>query len=167
VGDVAVPGLDQVWALVAYEGSGADLVRGLKFANRRGAVGLIGRALAGLVPEDEPVDVVTWVPATPARRRARGYDQAELLARHAARALRRPARALVRRAEGRSQTGLGRAQRLDGPAVGPRGRCPEAVVVVDDVVTTGASLAAVGRTLRHAGARRLSGLVVAVTPLEG
>lgn len=77
-GEVTVAGLDRCWALFTYAGSGPLLVAALKYANRRGAVGPLARAAAGLVAE--PVDLVTWVPAEPGHRRQRGFDQGELLA---------------------------------------------------------------------------------------
>jgi predicted amidophosphoribosyltransferase len=162
VGELPVPGVDRAWALMAYTGPARDLVRGVKFRNRRAAVDSLARAAAGLV--EEPVTVVTWVPADPAHRRERGFDQGELLARRVGRALRRPARRLLARSPGRAQTGLDRAARLLGPPLRARGRAPDRVLVVDDVVTTGASLATAARVLRLAGARRVLAVVIAATP---
>jgi predicted amidophosphoribosyltransferase len=150
---------------MAYEGVAREVVRGLKFRNRRAALGRLADAAADLV--DEPVDLVTWVPAAPGHRRERGYDQAELLARRVAVRLRRPARRLLDRRSGPAQTGLGRARRLAGPDVGPRCATAGCVLVVDDVVTTGGSLAAAARALRSAGARRILGLGLAATPAPG
>lgn len=155
-------GLDRAWALLAYEGPGRRLVGGLKYANRRGALGVLGPAMAGLV--DESVDVVTWIPATPARRRRRGYDQAELLARRSARALAVPCRGLLTRPADRPQTGRDRSERLAGPRLSPRRRCPPRALLVDDVVTTGGSLRAGAAALRAAGAERVLGLALAATP---
>jgi predicted amidophosphoribosyltransferase len=160
VGRLEVDGLDGVWALLAYEGVGRELVRGLKFTNRRGAVGVLARAMAGLVAA-EAAEVATWVPATPAHRRARGYDQAELLARRCAAALAVPARRLLVRRGDRSQTGLDRRQRLAGPDLRARRPVTGTVLLVDDVVTTGASLATAAGALRAVGADRVLGLTLA------
>jgi len=161
VSSPTVPGLDGVWALGAYEGTGGELVRGLKYANRRAPLAALAEGLAALLPVAERPDVVTWVPATPAHRRRRGYDQAELLARRVARRLRVPSRALLRRGHDRPQTGLGREARRAGPRLATRGQCPPVVCVVDDVLTTGSSLAAAAHVLREAGGERVLGLVVA------
>jgi predicted amidophosphoribosyltransferase len=162
-GSVEVAGVDGVRVLLAYVGPARPLVRGLKYRNRRAALGLLADALAAHLVDLHP-DVVTWLPALPANRRARGYDQAELLARRLARRLHVPARRLLVRRGDRGQTGLGRTARLAGPDLTVPGRVPARVLVVDDVVTTGASLAAAARALRPAGARRVHGAALAATP---
>ena len=102
------------------------------------------------------VDVVTWAPTTAARRRARGFDQAEVLAHDRGRA-RRVGRAgsVLRRVGDDHQTGHSRAERIDAPefavartVVAIAGR---RVLVVDDVVTTGATLRAAASVLRERG----------------
>ena len=159
VGALAVDGLDAAWALLAYEGPGRQMVQALKFRNRRAAVGLLAGAMARLV--DERPGAVTWLPATPAHRRERGFDQAELLAARIGRALGVPhRRMLVRRAD-RPQTGLSRAERLRGPGLRARSGTTGTVLVVEDVVTTGASLRAAADVLRAAGAERVLGLALA------
>jgi predicted amidophosphoribosyltransferase len=154
-------------ALLAYEGAGRELLARLKHRNQRGALGGLGRAAAALVAA--PPDVVTWAPTSARRRRERGFDQAELLARVVGRALGRPARRLLVRAPGEAQTGRSRAERWTGPSFRPAGpgRRPalrgRAVLVVDDVVTTGATLAAAAAALRPSGAV-VHGLAIARTP---
>src|SRR4051794_36349212 len=99
-----------------YEGVGRALVVGLKRRPRRAALAVLAPALATLVPAPL-VDVVTWAPTSGARRRQRGYDQAELLARGVARALGVPCRRLLRRTDRAGpQEGRTRAERLAGPA---------------------------------------------------
>ncbi len=152
-------GLAALWSLVDYDDAGRSLVTSLKYDGRRDAVRVLGAALADL--PDRGVDVVTWAPTSPSRRRARGFDQARLLAVATARATRTPHRRLLVRPEGPSQTGHDRADRLQGPAFDPRGRVPPRVLVVDDVVTTGATLSAAASALRRAGAAEVLGLTLA------
>ncbi len=164
------PGVDACAALLAYDGPARDLVARLKYRNARGSLAWLAGGMAPLVRR-WPVDVVTWAPTTPDRRRARGFDQAELLARRVASAIGRPCRPLLRRVAGPPQTGRSGAERWDGPrmvaATGPARSPPGVVLVVDDVITTGASLAAAARALREAGAGSVLGLAAARTPGPG
>jgi predicted amidophosphoribosyltransferase len=126
---------------------------------------------AGVVP-----DVVTWVPTTAARRGRRGVDQARLLARSAGRGLRRgggrsaprvPVRRLLLRAPDTGQTGRTGRQRRRGPVLRARAGVVPAgstILLVDDVVTTGASMDAAVAALRDAGAGRVVPVAVARTP---
>lgn len=168
--DVAPPpGLDAAWALLSYDEVTARLVAEIKFRNHRDALDAVGRALATVVRGSAgspggPVDVVTWAPTSPERRRSRGYDQAELLARSVARHAGSALRGTLRRRSGSPQTGADRVHRLLGPSFDPLRPVRGHAVVVDDVWTTGATLAAGARALREAGADRITGLVLAVRP---
>jgi ComF family protein len=153
---------DAAWAAVGYTGVARDLVAALKF--RRGrpladvmaahlAVGVPGSLLAGAT--------IVPVPAHPAHVRARGYDQARLLAAALARRTGvPPARALRRRGPARSQLGASRSERLQRGRidVSVRRAVPSRVVLVDDVHTTGATLDACARALRGAGAAEVVAL---------
>jgi predicted amidophosphoribosyltransferase len=121
--------------------------------------------MAALV-DAEAIDVVTWAPTSETHRRQRGYDQARLLARAVARRLNRPCRPLLTRQPGPPQTGRARADRVTGPVFVTRGRVDRRVLVVDDVVTTGGTVVASARALRHAGARDVIALAAARTPLK-
>lgn len=158
-------GVGPVIALFAYEGHGARIVQALKYRDGRRLVGPLADHLAARCrPAAPDVEVVTWVPTSGRRRRSRGFDQSELLARAVARRLDVPVRALLHRRPGPAQTGLGREGRAATAGYEPR-RCPAAsVLVVDDVCTTGATARAAVGALRSAGAVRVAAAVVARTP---
>jgi predicted amidophosphoribosyltransferase len=159
-------------AVMAYEGAGRSIVLALKRGNHRALVPALGAALAAAAPwpADPAVRTdwcVTWVPTSRRRRCSRGFDQAELLARHVARQLRLPGRALLERSShDPPQEGRSAAERRRGPSVRSSGRATAGVLVVDDVVTTGGSMAAAGARLREAGAIWVGGVAVA-TVLKG
>jgi ComF family protein len=158
-------GLDELVVAFAYDGVARELVARIKYRNARGAVAWLADAmLAGCVAVDS-VDVVTWAPTTPARRRARGFDHAELLARALGRRAGLPVRGLLTRLPGAPQTGARRAARVAGPRF--RARAAAAgrhVLLVDDVVTTAATFTAGALALRRAGAPVVFGVAAARTP---
>jgi predicted amidophosphoribosyltransferase len=152
-------------SLFAYEGRGRTVVVSLKYRNRRDAAAVLGRGMAALVDRSE-VDVVTWAPTTRSRRARRGYDQSRLLALAVAHALARPCRRLLRRAGGVAQTGRALDDRLIGPSFAVVATPSARVLVVDDVVTSGATLSAAACALHMAGARTVRGVTAARTPLK-
>ena len=125
----------------------------------------VARELSGPWP-----DRIVPVPLHPRRLRERGFDQAALLADRLGRRLHvvRDPGALVRVRDTPSQTGLdARARRhnVAGAFQARPGRVPgRCIWLVDDVVTTGATLAEAARNLRRAGASRVVGLCAAATP---
>ncbi|MFL6205137.1 MAG: hypothetical protein ACJ739_07270 [Acidimicrobiales bacterium] len=160
------PGLDTCRALLEYDPDVAHVVVALKNRDARGLVTHLADGLAELVPH-HPGLVVTWSPTSTERRRQRGFDQAELLARAVARRRRLPARRLLVRRRGAPQVGRSAGERWHHPGFAVRGPVPAAVVLIDDVLTTGATLAAAAAALRHGGAGAVHGLVVARAPRPG
>jgi ComF family protein len=147
------------------------VIRGLKFAH----LDYLGAHLADgidLASSDllEGLEGVVPVPLHWRRRLARGYNQAERIAAPLAARLGLPLlRALRRPRATAPQTGLGRRQRERNPrgAFRVRRRAPiagKALLLVDDVVTTGATLDAAARELLRGGAARVVALAAARTP---
>ncbi|MEO6121210.1 MAG: phosphoribosyltransferase family protein [Acidimicrobiales bacterium] len=156
-------GLASCVALMAYEGVGREIVARLKYANARSSVPWLGVGMAAAVRRLAPgLDVVTWVPTTAQRRHRRGFDQGRILATEVARHLGLPGRPLLVRLPGPSQTGRSRAERLGGPRlVARRTGVAGRVLLVDDVVTTGATLTIAAGVLRDKGAGEVHAVVVA------
>jgi predicted amidophosphoribosyltransferase len=148
--------------MMAYAGTGRELVARLKYRNARSSLPWLASQLAARAPKDG-VDLVTWVPTTALRRRRRGFDQGELLARKVASRLGLRCERLLVRLPGASQTGLSRPERLAGPRLELRRRVrvPPSVLLLDDVVTTGGTISAAAFRLRAGGAADVHGLVLA------
>lgn len=155
------PGVDVCTAVFAYDGPARELVARLKYRNHRTALDGMAAAMAASIAAVP--DVVTWAPTTDDRRRRRGFDHAELLARAVARRLGRPCRQLLARAPGPPQTGRSRAARQVGPRLDARAAVRGAVLLVDDVVTTGATATAAASALRRAGASHVEVVAAART----
>lgn len=143
-------------------------LRGLDPAAEAVTRALLHDALARM-PAPRP-DAIVPVPLHPARIRARGFSPAAVLALHASRALRVPLlpRLLERIRDTPSQTGLDRPARRRNVAgcfaLAVGARVPPSLWLVDDVVTTGATLGEAARVLRGAGALAVAAACLARTP---
>ncbi|HEV8676443.1 MAG TPA: ComF family protein [Methylomirabilota bacterium] len=172
------PPFDYARAVGAYRDGLRAAIHALKYQRRQPiAVPLAallaeaGARLLGFAPDDEsaaPFDAIVPVPLHPARLAERGFNQAELLAAPCARRWQRPllTRALLRTRPTRPQTELDAASRRRNVAgaftVGePAAVAGRRLLVVDDVLTTGATAGAAARALRRAGARAVGVLVLA------
>ena len=159
-----VRGIGPVPALFAYEGGGARVVQALKFRDGRRLVAPLADGLTGLA-EIGSASVVSWIPTSAPRRRRRGFDQAELLARALARRVDRPCRPVLRRLPGPSQTGRTKTERAGNVTFRAiRGGPIRSLVVIDDVCTTGATIRAARAVLDDARCADVRFVVVARTP---
>lgn len=156
------------WAPLAYEGGARALVRALKF---RGAAAVAATMAAQIVATAPPgwlaAGALVPVPLHPARMRTRGYNQAERLAAEVgARCGLRVVDCLERTGPRATQVGRGRAQRLGGIAgsVRPCADTPPRAILIDDVLTTGATLGACSDALFSAGAVSVRAIAYARTP---
>jgi predicted amidophosphoribosyltransferase len=164
-------GVPALVAAAAYDGVVRSLLLAHKERGRLALAGPLGRALAGAAVVHGAGAVLVPVPSSRASVRARGHDHARRLAAVAGRRLGvRTAPVLVQSRHVDDQAGLDAAARstnLAGALVARRRLDGLDVVVVDDVVTTGATLAEAARALSAAGASVRGAAVVAATVLRG
>lgn len=154
-------GVDTAAALLSYRGTARELVARIKYRNQRAALRWLAVGMAELAPV---ADVVTWAPANAAHIRERGFDHGQLLAREVGRLLRGPVVGLLRRGADAPLTGRAAAMRVvELEARATTGT----VLLVDDVITTGATCTAAAIALRNAGATGVSVLAAAYTPPPG
>jgi predicted amidophosphoribosyltransferase len=156
------------WAAFAYEGPAGAMVRALKFGGRSAVADAMAAQMFALAPPGLLVGEVVPVPVHPAHARRRGIDHAAALARALARRSGLPfADCLVRRGDPRPQVGRGRQARIRGPVgkmdIRPGAPVPRIALLVDDVITTGATLAACSTTLRVAGCQEIAPIAYART----
>lgn len=160
-------------ATVAFEFAGVvrDLVVGFKYRNHRAVGHLLSAFLVRNIKElvaDVRPEVITWIPTTRKRKINRGHDQAETIARYVGKQLCVPVRPLLERITQEHQTGRGRSDRLVGVQFRPRGIGRYSrILVIDDVVTTGATLRMARRALMSAGATEIACAALAATPAHG
>ncbi|HKZ51936.1 MAG TPA: ComF family protein [Candidatus Acidoferrales bacterium] len=160
---------DCLRAFGAYDGELRQLIVLLKYGRVRPLARPLGQWLAILLhqhPELAEVDALVPVPLHPRRQRARGYNQAELLAAELSRWVRlRVEGGWLRRVKDTpSQTGLTPLQRAENVrgAFGCEAKLDSArILILDDVCTTGATLNACARVLKRAGAARVTAATVA------
>jgi ComF family protein len=146
----------------AYEGDLRRLVHLLKYSGMEELARPLGARLTSLLAQAGPADLIVPVPLFWWRRWRRGFNQSELLAREVSRrsGVELGRNVLVRRKDTPTQTGLTNRQRRLNVQGAFLVRRPDlvagrTVVVVDDVITTGATVGACARALKRAGAARV------------
>ena len=160
-GTFSAQGFDSGVFVLYYEGAVRESLLRYKFGGCSGYAGVYGPLLAQRIAEGlgGRFDLISYVPVSRWRRATRGYDQSALLARAVARCYGvLPVATLHKRRQNRTQSQLhsadARRANVSGvyTPVGPERFAGQRVLLIDDIVTTGATLSEAARTLRAAGA---------------
>jgi ComF family protein len=169
------PYLDSWIALWDYRDNVRHSLLKYKFSGRRNYAAAYGRLLSmKLLREDRTgVDLITWIPISQKRLKKRGFDQVELLAHKVSQELQIPAMALLWKKRDNPQQSriVGNAQRRANVLGVYRSLDPELfrgkrVLLLDDIITTGATVSECARTLLLAGAKDVRCAAMAVAPHE-
>ncbi len=160
-------GFDAAYCFGFYEGALRELIHLLKYDGMKPLAGPLSAYLSRALPLDERFDAVVPMPLHWRRRFQRGFNQAAVLAKDVARRRKIPVLNAVRRVrDTRTQTGLTNAKRRENVSgafrAGP-GRPLEGlrILLVDDVMTTGATGSACASALKRAGAKSVTMLTLA------
>ena len=156
--------LDSWIAIWYYKGYIRKSILRFKFYGARHYAAVYGRLLAMRILQEyaEEFDVLTWVPVSKLRRLTRGYDQAQLLAEAVGQELGlTPVSTLCKVRHNRAQSGItGQAKRRANVLGAYKAVCPQQlhgkrVLILDDVITTGATAGECARVLLTAGAKEV------------
>ncbi len=150
---------------VQYRGAAKELVSASKYDSRRGGLYRIAEILSNIIPETE-FSTITHLPTTSDRIRSRGFDQSQVLAKEIAAARKLPYAPLLHRLHGDHQVGGTRSQRLERASSAYRAINVSSVqgahvLLIDDVMTTGASITSATKVLIDAGAKSVDVAVFA------
>lgn len=158
--------LKHVWVATSYEIYAKQLLKRFKFERSKDVAEILAEVMDEHLPYLPETVVITYVPTATSRIRQRGYDQAaELAEAFAAKRGLKFAHLLNRSGQVR-QVGAKREQRLSqlGQAFKPRNNKllkNSEILLIDDIVTTGATLQAASKVLKQAGARKINAAVFA------
>lgn len=162
------PSFDRAWVPLRYQDEVASLMQRFKFRASPRAGSVLVALLETRLADTRRPEALIAVPLHPNRARQRGFNQAEWLGRRLAPRLGVPLRFARRLGDTPSQRGLDRSERRcnlkDGFDVA--GPLPGRVALLDDVMTTGATLDALAQACRRAGAEEVEAWAVARTPFS-
>lgn len=168
---IRIPFVARWTALWYYKGNVRESLLRFKFHNRRSYAMAYGRLLAMKISREMPqFDMLTWVPIGKRRLWKRGYDQVALIARSVASELQiKPVRTLVKIRNAPTQSGIHgvaerRANILNAFRVRNAAVAGKRILLLDDIVTTGATASECARTLLLAGAQEVYVAAVATAP---
>ena len=164
-----VTGTAGCYAPLFYEGDVRSSLLRYKFQGQHAYAAVYGEFLSKCIDENKiSCDIITWVPLSRQRLRSRGYDQAKLLGEEIAQRTGfaiAPLLKKVRNTQAQSRTGDAVSRRANikdaYTAINADQMIGKSVLLVDDIVTTGATLAECAKTLKAAGAGEILCLAVA------
>jgi ComF family protein len=160
---------DDLQIMAKFEGSLAKLIKALKYQDSKNIAPLLSKMLWRhlIVPQ---VDFITFIPLHPYKLRARGYNQCQEIALEFGRLANTPVKNLLERtknikAQAKIKNQQERLQRMQN-TFQIRSKYKDliknkTIILIDDVLTTGATLNAASKTLKDSGAKAIFGLIVA------
>ena len=161
--------LNAVYVAASYKNLAKDLVHACKYQSSRSAARIMSEQISVALPYLDPEQtIITHSPTTPSRIRERSFDQSGIIAKNIAIKLHLLKANLLVRMTNTHQVGATHKQRIahmDGAfeVKNPILFKGKTVLLVDDVLTTGATLESAARTLRRSGAKRVIACVFART----
>jgi predicted amidophosphoribosyltransferase len=159
------PGLDAAWSSAPHESVARDLVSALKFRRLLPVADLIADRIDWLAPSTHLSGTIVPVPTARLRTALRGFDPAAEIAAALAERTGLPLSHCLSRRGGGRQVGKRRAARIGHPPiVRPKGPVPKSALLVDDVLTTGATLSSCAQALRQAGSVRVAAITFTRRP---
>ena len=160
-------GFDKVYSFGSYEGNLRELIHLFKFSGITTLAKPFGNFLRQALPREAGFDVIVPMPLHWTKRYSRGYNQSQLLSKEISKVWKIPVRNVVRRVRRtEAQAGLSSAQRRLNVRAAFRARAKHnvtglSILLVDDVLTTGATASACARELKRAGAAHVALLTLA------
>jgi predicted amidophosphoribosyltransferase len=156
-----VPGVSHAWAAGPHDGITRELIGALKFKRRMPLARTAAEAIAASYPNALAGSLIP-VPPSPLRHRWRGFDPAAAIATELGKLTQAPVLPLLHREDHKRQVGRRRSERLaDPPRITALDPAPPQATLIDDVITTGATIGACAAALREAGCREILAIALA------
>jgi ComF family protein len=157
---------NNIWITSNYSGAAKDLISAYKFDHQRSAAPIMASMMAEIADTGTKDYLIVPIPTATKRVRQRGFDHAVLLAEHLSRLQRHKDVNVLGRIGQKSQVGAKRSERIRQSSGEYWVRLPRMVagrhiLLVDDVMTTGATLRVAANVLRLAGAKSIDAIVFA------
>lgn len=153
-------GLKRVYVTNEYKDVAKELVKGLKYSSKRQAAKPMASCITEVLPLLSEDTVVTNLPTAPARVRQRGFDHTQYIAKTVAKQKELAFVSLLGRTSNVRQVGADKKQRIAQVKDSYRLRAGvdikgKSILLIDDVITTGASLSEASKVLRRSGAKEV------------